>query len=105
MSRTPEAAHVSDFSSAQNLNQAESKTLQTPASRDLWIVRGLFLVGVAALALGLRPFGLGAWSSLALGACVGAAMVLTELRMRRAGRSAGRDCRRAMRFRNFAGGC
>ncbi len=91
MSRTPEAAHdsISDSSSTPTLSGVESEALQTPpASRDFWIARGLFLVGVAALAFVLRPFGFRTWPALALGFCVGAVIVLAELRLRRAKLSA-----------------
>src|SRR5260370_32324366 len=91
MSRTPEAARhsISDFSSTQNLSRSEIEALPTPpASRDFWIARGLLLVCVAALALALRPFGFRTLPALALGFCVGAVIVLAELRLRRAKLSA-----------------
>jgi uncharacterized protein YacL len=92
MSRTPEAAHhivpdaaVPDFSSANQFNQSGNEAQRaSAASRDLWMARAFLPACTAALALALRPFGLGVLGSLALGLAAGGVIVLAELRLRQA---------------------
>src|SRR5215470_12827149 len=85
MSRTKrDVAHSSalnaDTSSAENKNNSDSPG---DGGTTTWIVRGAFVVAVAALSWAWQPFGLNPWGAVGLGFAAAIALILAELRIRR----------------------